>query len=343
MRTDLFDYHLPGDRIAQQPVEPRDQARLMVIRRGEGRWEHRIFADLPDLLDPGDLLVRNDTKVLPARLIGRRAATGGSWEGLYLRSEADGTWAILAKTRGSPRSGEVFEVDGGLAIRLVEQCDDGSWRVRPEAPGTATELLKRFGQVPLPPYIRKGRAGPADRDRYQTVFACTPGSVAAPTAGLHFTNELLGRLRDRGVESVDVTLHVGLGTFRPIEVEQIEEHALHAERAVVNQAVADRLNAQRRAGGRIVAVGTTSARTLESAAASSDFRAFDDETRLYVRPGHVFRGLDGLITNFHLPRSSLLVLVAALIGVDLLRSAYNEAIENSYRFYSYGDAMLILP
>jgi S-adenosylmethionine:tRNA ribosyltransferase-isomerase len=197
--------------------------------------------------------------------------------------------------------------------------------------------------VPLPPYIRKGREGPGDRQRYQTVYARADGSVAAPTAGLHFTEELLGRLRDHGVMTADVTLHVGLGTFRPIEVDRIEEHTLHAEEAEVSEEVADRLNAHRRRGGRIIAVGTTSARTLESAARTGAFEPFSGPTSLYIRPGHRFQGLDGLITNFHLPRSSLLVLVAALIGVDLLKASYEEAVRARYRFYSYGDAMLILP
>jgi S-adenosylmethionine:tRNA ribosyltransferase-isomerase len=343
VQTDLFDYHLPLDLIAQHPVEPRDRSRLLVIHRVEGRWEHRVFADLPELLLPGDLLVRNDTRVLPARLLGRRTATGGSWEGLYLGSRDDGSWEILARTRGSPRPGEMIEVDGGLAIRLLERLDGGRWLVRPDAPGTPAELLERFGHVPLPPYIRKGREGPGDRDRYQTVYARAPGSVAAPTAGLHFTDTLLRQLRDRGVESLDVTLHVGLGTFRPIEVDRVEDHVLHSERAEVTEGVAERLNARRREGGRILAVGTTSARTLESAARSGTFRPLQEETSLYIRPGHEFRGLDGLITNFHLPRSSLLVLVAALIGVDLVRAAYDEAVRERYRFYSYGDAMLILP
>lgn len=343
MQTDLFDYELPPDRIAQHPVEPRDRARLMVIRRAERRWEHRVFRDLPDLIEPGDLLVRNDTRVLPARLIGRRAATGGRWEGLYLFSREDSTWEILAKTRGAPRAGEMVDVVGGLTLILVERLGEGRWLVRPELPGSPQALLERFGQVPLPPYIRKGREGHDDRESYQTVYARAPGSVAAPTAGLHFTGELLDQLRQRGVESVDVTLHVGLGTFRPIEADRVEAHVLHAERAEVTETVALRLNAQRERGGRIIAVGTTSARTLETSALSGAFRPLSEETNLYIRPGHSFRGLDALITNFHLPRSSLLVLVAALIGVDLLRAAYREAIQEDYRFYSYGDAMLILP
>lgn len=343
MRTDLFDFVLPNELIAQHPVEPRDQARLMVVRRGVEGWEHRVFADLPDLLRAGDLLVRNDTKVLPARLIGRRVATGGGWEGLYLRTDDTGAWEILAKTRGSPRPGEAFEVEGGLTLRLVERLGGGRWRVRPEPPGDPIALLERYGQVPLPPYIRKGHGDVGDRERYQTVFARAPGSVAAPTAGLHFTDGLLDRLLARGIETADVTLHVGLGTFRPIEAERIDEHTLHAERVEVTEAVAARLNAHREEWGRIIAVGTTSARTLETSASCGAFRVLTEESRLYIRPGHVFRGLDGLVTNFHLPRSSLLVLVAALIGVEPLRAAYQEAIRERYRFYSYGDAMLILP
>jgi S-adenosylmethionine:tRNA ribosyltransferase-isomerase len=342
--TSDFDFHLPPDRIAQHPVEPRDRSRLMVLRPGPGTLEHRVFADLPDLLDPGDILVRNVSRVVPARLLGRRAATGGKWEGLFLRERPGGLWELITQTRGRPRVGETIAVDGGLTLLLEAREDDGRWLARPDSTEPAVAILDRVGHVPLPPYIRKGIDDPADRPRYQTVFARDPGSVAAPTAGLHFTADLFDRLRHRGIDAADVTLHVGIGTFRPIEADRIEDHALHAEWAELTAATADRLNAVRNAGGRVVAVGTTSTRTLETAAdPHRRFRPFAGETALYLRPGHAFGGVDALITNFHLPRSSLLVLVSALAGIDLTRHAYDEAIRLGYRFYSYGDAMLILP
>jgi S-adenosylmethionine:tRNA ribosyltransferase-isomerase len=343
VQTDAFDFDLSDDLIAQHPVEPRDASRLMVLRRSSGTWEHRIFRDLPDLLAPGDVLVRNNTKVVPARLVGRREATSGAWEGLFLRTLPGGLWEVLGKTRGRPTPGEFVDVGQGLRLELVSKDDSGRWTVRPQAEGDAASLLDRHGVVPLPPYIRKGVEGPGDRTRYQTVFARVDGSVAAPTAGLHFTDDVFRRLDERGIDRVDVTLHVGLGTFRPIEAERIDDHTLHAEWASLDAIAAERLNRTKERGGRVIAVGTTSARTLETAARSGRIEPFSGETALYIRPGHAFRAVDALLTNFHLPRSSLLVLVAALAGYDLMRSAYAEAIRERYRFYSYGDAMLILP
>ena len=342
LQTSAFDFALPDELIAQHPVEPRDRSRLMVVRRREGRWEHRTFAALPELLDAGDVLVRNNTRVVPARLVGHREATGGRWEGLFLRARPDGTWEVLATTRGRPSVGERVVVGRGLRLTLEGRGEAGRWVVRPGSEEAAASLLERHGQVPLPPYIRKGREEPRDRLRYQTVYADVPGAVAAPTAGLHFTDDVFDRLAARGVACVDVTLHVGLGTFRPIEADRIEDHVLHAEWAELPAQAAATVDERRRRGGRVVAVGTTSARILETAAAGDTLRPFAGETALYIRPGHVFRGLDALITNFHLPRSSLLVLVAALTGVELIREAYAEAVRQRYRFYSYGDAMLIL-
>jgi S-adenosylmethionine:tRNA ribosyltransferase-isomerase len=359
--TASFDYDLPDELIAQHPIEPRDQSRLMVVDRKAGRWEHRIFADLPELLSPGDTLVRNDTRVVPARLIGRREATGGRWEGLFLRELPDGCWEMLATTRGRPSPGERVVVGQGLRLRLEGRDPagngSGSWVVRPELdpdtrPGDAAagraetpstaRLLEQHGQTPLPPYIRKGTEAPGDRTRYQTIYARNPGAVAAPTAGLHFTDAVFERLAVRRVSWVDVTLHVGVGTFRPIEAEQIEDHAMHAEWAELTEQAAATLRERRAEGGRTIAVGTTSVRVLETAAASGTWQPFSGPTNLYLRPGHEFQGLDALLTNFHLPRSSLLVLVSALAGVDLIRAAYQEAVRQRYRFYSYGDAMLIL-
>lgn len=352
METSAFDFDLPESLIAQHPVEPRDQSRLMVLRRGSGAIAHHVFADLPMLLSPGDLLVRNNTRVVPARLLGRRAATGGKWEGLFLRVLPEtNCWEVLATTRGKPVAGETVLVsrDAGdldpLRLTLVAKREAGYWVVRPESTESPEALLERFGHMPLPPYIRQGREGPGDRSRYQTVFANVPGSAAAPTAGLHFTEEVFAGLTARGVDRCDVTLHVGPGTFRPIEAERIEDHVLHSEWAELPPETAAKWNAARARGGRIVAVGTTSARTLETAARAADgngFRPFQGQTALYLRPGHEFRAVDALITNFHLPRSSLIVLVSAFAGVEPTRAAYAEAVRERYRFYSYGDAMLIL-
>jgi S-adenosylmethionine:tRNA ribosyltransferase-isomerase len=339
-----LDYELPPERIAQRPAEPRDASRLMVVRPRRGQWEHRIFRDLPAFLRPGDALVRNVSRVVPARLVGEREATGGRWEGLFLRVVEAGVWEVLATTRGKPRIGEWVRVGQGLRLELIERREGGRWVVRPESAQPASELLDAHGQVPIPPYIRRGVAGPDDREHYQTVYARQPGSVAAPTAGLHFTSELIERIARLGVSIVDVTLHVGMGTFRPIEASRVEDHVMHAEWAELNPEAAQRLNAARADGGRIIAVGTTSVRTLEESArrGGGTIVAWSGETNLYIRPGHVFKGLDGMITNFHLPRSSLLALVAARVGLALLKAAYAEAIAQNYRFYSYGDAMLVL-
>jgi S-adenosylmethionine:tRNA ribosyltransferase-isomerase len=340
--TSAFDFDLPNRLIAQQAAEPRDRARLMVIRRDSGTWEHRVFADLPDLLEAGDVLVRNNTRVVPARLVGVREGTGGRWEGLYLRTLPDGSWEILAKTRGRPAEGERVVVGHGLALTLLARLGEGRWAVRADSGDPADRLLEAHGLVPLPPYIRKGVESAGDRARYQTVYAEVPGSVAAPTAGLHFTPGVFDRLARRGVGLVDVTLHVGIGTFRPIEAERIDDHVLHAEEAELTPDAAEALNRHKARGGRVVAVGTTSTRVLEAASRSGRVEPFRGETALYLKPGHDFRGVDALLTNFHLPRSSLLVLVSALAGVDLIREAYREAVRLEYRFYSYGDAMLIL-
>ncbi len=349
MLASEFDFDLPAELIAQHPVEPRDRSRLMVVDRRRGTWEHRIFADLPELLDPRDVLVRNDSRVVPARLVGRREATGGRWEGLFLHERPGGTWEILAKTRGRPVIGESVIVGQGLRLVMESRGESGNWVVRPlsvrdsaDPLSTAMALLERHGQTPLPPYIRRGQEGPNDRIAYQTVYARQPGSAAAPTAGLHFTPELLERLARRGIACVNLTLHVGLGTFRPIEADRLEDHVMHAEWAELPAEAVSRLEKTRRRGGRIVAVGTTSARTLETAAATGAFEPLAAETAIFIRPGHVFHGLDALITNFHLPRSSLLALVSALAGIDLIRGAYADAIKNEYRFFSYGDAMMIL-
>ena len=340
----FFDYHLPDHLVAQHPAEPRDAARLLVVRRDTGEIEHRVFRDLPELLSAGDLLVLNDTKVLPARLVGRREATGGRWEGLFLRRTEAGLWEFLAQTRGYARDGEAFAVDPGpFRLVLRGRTSDRHWLMEPDPPGEPEELLARFGRVPLPPYIRKGASEAADRERYQTVYARAAGSVAAPTAGLHFTPDLLARLEAGGIGTARVTLHVGLGTFAPLKAADPADHPIHAEWCEVSAAAADAVNGCKVRGGRVVAVGTTAVRTLETAAAQPGGLApYRGDTGLFIRPPYQFRAVDALVTNFHLPRTTLLLLVGAFAGPDLLRRAYGEAVAREYRFYSYGDAMLIL-
>ncbi len=338
----FFDYELPERLIAQRPADRRDAARLLVVRRDAQELEHRHIRDLPAILNSVDRIVFNDTKVLPARLIGRRESTGGKWEGLYLRTLESGEWELMAKTRGYPKPGERIVTDNGLSLVLAGRTADKHWLMRPDADGPAIELLQRYGTIPLPPYIRKGRADSPDAERYQTVYAAVPGSVAAPTAGLHFTTELLAELVAKGISQSRVTLHVGLGTFAPIQTADPTKHDIHAEWCHVSQDAIVEIAATKASGGRVIAVGTTSARSLESAAASGTLQAFSGETRLFIHPPFSFRVLDGLLTNFHLPRTTLLLLVQALAGSELLRRAYEEAIRSEYRFYSYGDAMLIL-
>jgi S-adenosylmethionine:tRNA ribosyltransferase-isomerase len=343
-----YDYDLPSDLIADRPTARRDEARLLIVDRSTGRLSHGSVNDLPRLLRTGDCMVLNDTRVVRARLRGARESTGGKWEGLFLRATESGDWELLGQTRGRLREGESLRIpsirgiDPPLELQLRSRREDGVWLARPSSDRPAFELLEQYGEVPLPPYIRKGVARPGDADRYQTVYATTPGSVAAPTAGLHFTRSLLEQLQQVGIDHSFVTLHVGAGTFRPITAERLEYHAMHAEWAEISPAAASRLRDVRAAGGRIVAVGTTSVRVLESAAAEGELRPYRRETSLFIRPPHAFRSVDALLTNFHLPRSTLLVLVSAFAGGDLIRRAYDEAIRQRYRFYSYGDAMLIL-
>ena len=342
MRADALDYHLPESLIAQEPAARRDASRLLVVRRREGALEHRTFADLPELLHPGDLLVLNDTRVLPARLVGRRERTGGRWEGLFLQADAEGRWELLCQTRGRLTEGETVLVEPGpLRLTLVGHSG-GHWLARPEAPGDAFELLERHGRVPLPPYIRKGEARAEDRDRYQTVYARQAGAVAAPTAGLHFTPEVFAALERCGIGRAFVTLHVGVGTFQPIKVEDVRLHEMHREWGQLPAATAEAIAACKARGGRVVAVGTTAVRVLETVTATGPPRPWSGETELFIYPPYEFRCVDALVTNFHLPRSTLLLLVGAFAGMELMRRAYETAVQHLYRFYSYGDAMLIL-
>ncbi|MDX1967924.1 MAG: tRNA preQ1(34) S-adenosylmethionine ribosyltransferase-isomerase QueA [Planctomycetaceae bacterium] len=352
-RLDAYDYELPPDLIAQHPTHERDAARLLVVRRDRGTWEHRSIRDLPSLLQAGDTLVLNDSRVVPARLRGMRSITGGRWEGLFLGLLPDRAWKLIGQTRGRLQVGESVSIRATapqentrqvkwLVLRLQERLDGGAWRAVPESDGDPFELLEEFGSVPLPPYIRQGSESPGDRERYQTVYAARPGSSAAPTAGLHFTPELLATCAANGIEQACVTLHVGLGTFRPVSAEDIRQHVMHSEWCRVPAETVQALGATRARGGRVVCVGTTSLRTLETAFPLDDKAAWEGESRLFIYPPYQFRAVDALLTNFHLPKSSLLMLVSAFAGYELTRAAYNAAIEEGYRFFSYGDAMLIL-
>lgn len=340
--TDLvadYDYVLPPELIAQEPVEPRDMSRLMVVRRASGELEHRRFRDLVEYLDPGDLLVLNDTRVLPARLVGRKA-TGGHVEVLLVKHLGGDRWEALAKPSRRLPPGTELTFGGRLRVVLEGYGSAQTRIVRLEADGDVWEALHAVGQVPLPPYIERPLADP---ERYQTVYARHEGSAAAPTAGLHFTEELFRRLDARGVRRAYVTLHVGIGTFRPVTVERVRDHVMHSEWYRVPPETAALVNETKAAGRRVVAVGTTSCRTLESAAApDGTVTPGAGETSLFIYPGYRFRVIDALITNFHLPRSTLLMLVAAFAGKELTDRAYREAVERRYRFYSLGDAMLIL-
>lgn len=344
---DRYDYQLPPELIAQTPLPNRVDSRLMVVNRAEDSIEHFHFRDLPSFLRPGDAMVLNDTRVVRARLVGYRNSTGGRWQGLFLEKDDRDVWKILCKARGKLVEGEkigLVDRAGQAAgeLTLLARLEDGEWAAKIDADAPTYETLERIGRVPLPHYIRKGEALPADTDTYQCVFAEHPGSVAAPTAGLHFNRHLLGEIEALGVEIVRVTLHIGAGTFRPIKTPNVKDHAMHAEWCEVTAATAARLQAVRQAKGRIVAVGTTSVRTLESAVVGDEIQPWCDDTNLFIRPPYRFKAVDCLITNFHLPRSSLLVLVSTFAGHDLIRRAYAAAIAEEYRFFSYGDAMLIV-
>jgi S-adenosylmethionine:tRNA ribosyltransferase-isomerase len=344
---DAYHYDLPKQLIAQQPLARRSDARLLVVDRKTGAFAHRHVRDLDEILSPGDCLVANDTRVVPARLVGHRRDTSGHWEGLFLTVDDRGTWQLLCKTRGKLQPGEIITLEDPAArddvgLRLVTKLDDGVWAARPESAESVWQILDRVGRVPLPPYIRGGEMVDADRQQYQTVFAREPGAVAAPTAGLHFTDDLLRKLAARGITSTYVTLHVGLDTFRPIAVDSLADHPMHSEWGQIGADAVQRILECRQRGGRIVAVGTTSVRVLETAAATGTLQPWSGNTNLFIRPPHTFQAVDALLTNFHLPRTTLLVLVYTFGGAELIRRAYEEAIKQEYRFYSYGDAMLIL-
>jgi S-adenosylmethionine:tRNA ribosyltransferase-isomerase len=342
-RTSDFDFHLPPEQVAQAPAERRDASRLLMVDRASGELHHRTFSDLVEYVPAGDALVVNETRVFPARLLGRKA-TGAAAEILLLHPHQgeEKVWTALVRPGGKLKPGRTVEVGPELSVQILESTPGGERIVRLDTPLGLTEALDRYGEVPLPPYVER-TATEADRERYQTVYARARGSVAAPTAGLHFTPGILEALEARGVRIVRLVLHVGVGTFRPVETEDPAEHRMHSEWYSVPPEAADALNATRAAGGSIWSVGTTVTRTLESVATEDGVvHAGEGWTDIFLRPPYRFRAVDRLITNFHLPRSTLVMLVSAFGGYELVMRAYREAIDRGYRFYSYGDAMLLM-
>ena len=340
LKTHDFYYDLPEELIAQTPLERRDASRLMTLDRKTGEVTHRHFYDLVDLLQPGDCLVMNNSRVLPARLLGHREPTGGAVEVLLLKDQGSGVWECLTKPGRKTHTGTELSFGGGeLTATVVGEKEDGNKLVQFHYEGIFLEVLERLGKMPLPPYIKEELE---DGERYQTVYSKVNGSAAAPTAGLHFTPELLERIRQMGVKVGYVTLHVGLGTFRPVKEEEITDHAMHSEYCVIPQETADLINETKRSGGRVICVGTTSCRTVESQAAEDGtMRACAGWTDIFIYPGYRFKVMDALITNFHLPESTLIMLVSALAGRENVLAAYKEAVEKRYRFFSFGDAMFI--
>ncbi len=353
MNINELDYELPESLIAQQALADRAASRLMVLDRTSGDIQHRHFGDLSGVLEAGDCLAVNDSKVIPARFFARRK-TGGKIEGLFLQINEEGLWQVMLKNASRLGEGETFYLYNplaenkdlpALAIVAREKLGGGIWLIEPDSPDDYLDILNRFGCTPLPPYIRRNpsdRSENFDRPRYQTVYAESPGSVAAPTAGLHFNNELLEKLQNGGINIAHLTLHVGLGTFKPVNTEKLEDHPMHSEKYRLDEKNAEIINQTLRNNGRVVAVGTTSVRTLETLAAGDRLEAGSGWTKLLITPGYQFRVTDAMLTNFHLPRTTLLALVCAFAGVETILRAYRQAIEEKYRFYSYGDAMLIL-
>lgn len=341
MRVADFDFDLPAEQIALRPARPRDSARLLVVN-GTEIFDRRVL-DLPDLLHPGDVLVFNDTKVIPAQLEGRRGAA--SIGATLHKREGPREWQAFLRNAKRAREGDRIDFGDGVSASVIEKSDDGSALLHFHGEEPVELLLERAGRMPLPPYIASRReVDERDREDYQTMFAREEGAVAAPTAALHFTERLLEMLDDRGVGRETLTLHVGAGTFLPVKSERIEDHKMHAEWGRIDAAAAERLNAVRRSGGRLISVGTTSLRLLESAAdEDGTIRPFEGDTAIFITPGYRFKAIDGLITNFHLPRSTLFMLVSALMGLDVMKVAYAHAVDAGYRFYSYGDASLLLP
>ncbi len=345
MRVDLFDFDLPQERIALRPVRPRDAARMLVVRAGEAPFEDRGVSELPDLLEPGDVLVFNDTRVIPAQLEGRRVG-GEAKIGATLHKRIDlRRWQAFVRNAKRVKIGDQLIFGGGVTAIAEDRFADGSITLMFEGDEPVEVLLDRAGTMPLPPYIAQKRGVDArDLADYQTMFAAKDGAVAAPTASLHFTDTLVAALDARGIKRETLTLHVGAGTFLPVKADDTDDHAMHSEFGRISAETAARLNAAKAAGGRIIAVGTTSLRLLESAASGAGtVREFAGDTDIFITPGYSFRMVDGLMTNFHLPKSTLMMLVSALMGRDRMMAAYSHAIEQEYRFYSYGDSSLLLP
>lgn len=340
MKTSDFYYDLPQELIAQTPLERRDSSRLLVLHKQDGRPEHRRFFDIIDYLEPGDCLVMNDSRVIPARLLGHRVPSGGAAEVLLLTDRGDGLWECLVRPGRKLHAGaELSFGDGALTATVETELESGNRLVRFHYEGIFLEILERLGKMPLPPYIKESLE---DSERYQTVYSRVSGSAAAPTAGLHFTKELLAKLEQKGVRLAYVTLHVGLGTFRPVKVDDVAEHHMHSEFCMLSAETAELLNRTRQNGRRIVCVGTTSCRTLESLLPEDGiFREASKWTDIFIYPGYRFRAMDALITNFHLPESTLIMLVSAFAGYDNVMNAYREAVRERYRFFSFGDAMFI--
>ena len=343
MHINNFDYHLPEEQIAQHPADKRDESRLLVVDRSTGQLEHRHFYDILEYLVPGDCLVMNNSKVIPARLFGTKEITGAKAEFLLIKRIKDDIWETMVKPGKKLHVGDrvSFSEDGSLSAKILEHGEGGTRIVRFEYEGDFHELLDKIGRIPLPPYIER-ESDEEDKERYQTVYCKEEGSVAAPTAGLHFTEELMRKAREKGVRIAFVTLHVGIGTFRPVKCDVIEEHKMHFEEYEIDEENAAIINETKKAGGRIISVGTTSTRTLESASTEEGVvMAGRGSTDIFIYPGYRFKVIDCLITNFHLPKSTLLMLVSALYNREKILEAYNEAVEQKYRFFSYGDAMFL--
>lgn len=340
MKVSDFNYNLPKELIAQVPIKNRDQSRLMVLDRENKTIEHKIFKDIIDYLNPGDCLVRNNTKVIPARLYGVKEETGANVEFLLLKRVDGDIWEVMVKPGKKLMPGVRVEFGNGLLkAEILEKLEDGNRKVKFEYKGIFNEILNEIGLMPLPPYIHEKLK---EKDRYQTVYAKYEGSAAAPTAGLHFTDDLFEKLKEKGVEVANVTLHVGIGTFRPVKVENIEEHDMHSEHFYIKAEDAEKINKAKREGHRVIAVGTTSCRVLESIADENGYvKEVEGDTNIFIYPGYKFKCLDALITNFHLPESTLIMLVSALAGKDFIMKAYEEAVKEQYKFFSFGDAMFI--
>ncbi len=346
MKTADFDFELPLELIAQHPAQRREQSRMLVVRRREGTLEHRHFYDLPQYLNKGDLLVVNNTRVIPARVFGRKPVTGGKVEILLLEEVRPGTWDVLLHASRRPKVGTLLTLGEGQAVAvLLSDGEKGRATIRIECSRPWLEVLEEIGEPPLPPYIKRSevRDQKSDKERYQTVYAKYAGAVAAPTAGLHFTDEIFQTLEKQGIGKAEVTLHVGLGTFRPVDAENVEDHRMEPERFAVSADTARRIEETKKSGGRVVAVGSTSVRTLETVAAEHGrVVACAGRSSLFIHPPFQFRVVDAMLTNFHLPKSTLIMMICALAGRELILHAYQEAVKEKYRFYSYGDCMLIL-